>query len=917
MLNELWSDVRYRARALFCRGAMERELDAELRAHIEHQAEAFERGGLPPDEARRRAVIAFGGLEPMKEHTRDARGTRLVESLLQDARYALRVLRKQPAFTLAVVLVLAIGIGANTATFTVINGLLLRRLPVPHPEQLVTIGDPAAVHQGWHGSPVTDYVSYPLYSDIRDRTHVLSGLFASGSLDTPDVIVRGHGTAPPVEHPNVRLVTGNYFGVLDVPAFRGRTFTGEEDRVPHGDPFAVIGYGYWQRRFAGDPSAVGSELTMNGVALTIVGVTPAGFTGEIAGESIDIWVPMMMQPALDEHENLLESREASWLQMMGRLAPGLTLAQARTSLIAIETQAVRAEVQGRLLEQLDGDLKSDPIRVESGITGFSQAREEYSAAIFILMAGVGLVVLIVCANVANLMLVRGVARRREMTVRLSLGAGRGRLIRQLFTESAVLAVAGGALGLAGAQSGSALLLAVASRGRRPVNLDLAPDARVFLFTAAVTLMAVLLFGLIPALWTTRVDLATSLRMHARNLFGGRTRVGGFAPGRLLVVVQIALSMVLLISAGLLTRSMQRIVSADLGVDRDHVLFVHVSARKSGYEGARVQPLVRDLLDRVQRLPGVAGASVARYAMFSGGFGEAHIVIPGEAPRPDAEREVFTHEVGPNHFHTMGAHLLRGRDIDPRDGAGAPRVAIVNETLAKQFFPGVDPIGRTLLFDGDAALGGVHTIVGEVADVREHSLRGHPVRRVYLSLLQQEPPPGFWIETRVAGAPSGFVPPIRTAILSAAPGLDLEIHRANDLVLSSVADDVLVTGAMSAFGLIALLLAAIGLYGVTAYSTSQRTAELGLRMALGAEPGSVARMIVREAVALAAVGVGIGIPAGLAATRVIRAQMFAVTPFDPASWSAAVLVLAGTALAASYLPARRAARIAPIDALRAE
>ena len=910
MLSELWSDLRFRARALFRRATMERELDAELRAHIEHQTEAFERQGMSPEEARRAARIAFGGLEQTKEQSRDARGIGLLESSFQDVRYSLRVLRKDPTFTLAIVSVLAIGIGANTATFTLINGLLLRRLPVPHPEELVTIGDPAAVHSGWHGSPTTDYVSYPLYADVRDRNHVLSGLYASGTISTPDVIVRGASSA--IEHPNVRIVTGNYFSVLEVPAHVGRTFTAQEDRVPRNDPVVVISYGYWQRRFAGDPSAVGSEITMDGVPLTIVGVASSGFSGEIVGEAIDVWVPMMMAPALDPRQNLLEDRTASWLQMMGRLAPGVTLQEARANLIAIETQAVRAGVQGRLLSQLDDDLRTDPIRVESGIAGFSRARQEYSPALMVLMAGVGLVVLIVCANVANLMLVRGVARGREMTVRMSLGAGRGRLIRQLCTESFTLAVAGGALGLLVAQTGSNVLLRIASGGRRPIDLDLAPDSRVLAFTAALTLIAAALFGLIPALRTTRVDLATALRAHARNLFGARLRVGGFALGKLLVVVQIALSMVLLIGAGLLVRSMQRIVTADLGVDRDHLVFVHVASQKSGYEGQRVTALMRELADRVRGIPGVLGASYSRHAIFTGAYSSGHITVPGSTERPDSERGVLSEEVGPNHFHAMGTRVIRGRDFDERDSERSANVLAINETLAKEFFAGVDPIGRTVVFEDET-----YTVIGEVSNAESRDVRAKPVRRIYVSIFHSKPPPGFWLEVRVAGAPAAFVGTIRTAILERDPKLVLEVEPANDLVLASVTDDVLVTEVTAVFGIVALVLAALGLYGVTAYATSQRIGELGLRLALGAEPQGVARMILGEALVLAAIGVAVGAPAGLAATRLIQAQMFGVGPFDPPSWAVSVFVLVGTAVVASYLPARRAARIAPLEALRTE
>jgi predicted permease len=911
VFREWLSDLSYRVRALARRGAVERELDDELRFHIERQAEELERRGLAPDEALRQARVAFGGLESMKEATRDAHGTVFVESLLQDLRYALRVVAKEPGLSLTIILILGLGIGANVATFTVMDALLLRALPVPHADQLVVVGDPDSVGSSWHGSPESRYASYPVYQDLRDRNHVLSGLYASGNLSTPDVVMRDSGGA--VEHPALRVVTGNFFEVLQVPAGVGRTILPEDDRGG-GQPVIVISHGYWQRRFGGDRSAVGREIIVNHLTLTIVGVTPASFPGDIVGKTVDGWIPIAIEPALQPKAAPLTDRVWSWLQMMGRLKPGVTLLQARAELTAIETESIRSHATGDDLTQFDSDLKEDPITVVSGERGFSRGRRTFGPALSILMTAVALVILIVCANVANLMLVRGIARGREMTVRMALGAGRPRLIRQLLTESLLLAAAGGLLGWFAAGAGSRLLLALAGTARAPIPLDVSPDARVLAFTAGITLLAALVFGLAPAARATRLDVATTLREQGRTLMGARTRLGRFAAGKVLVIVQIALSAVLLIGAGLLLRTMQRLFEADLGFDRAHVVVVQVEAQKSGFEGQHTFALMRELTDRLRGVPSVTGASVTMHGLFSGGWGNMHAAVPGFTPATFADLEVGYDAVGPDYFRTIGARILAGRDFDARDSETGARVAIINRAAANVYFHGVNPIGRVLRAEGDKA---DSTIVGVVDDIHDRSVREPAGRRAFFPIFQQDIQPVFVVAAHVAGDATQSVAAIRDALLARNGDLVFEVQPVNDLVANSVAEDRLTTIVTAFFGVIALLLAALGLYGVTAYATSQRTGEFGLRIALGAEPRRVTWMILNESTRLAALGLAVGIPGGLLATFLIRRQLFNVTPIDPPSLALAIVVLAGTALLASYIPARRAARIAPVDALRQE
>ncbi|MGE5145077.1 MAG: FtsX-like permease family protein, partial [Acidobacteriota bacterium] len=625
----------------------------------------------------------------------------------------------------------------------------------------------------------------------------------------------------------------------------------------------------------------------------------------------DLWIPTMMQPALSRGQSFIADRSWSWLLLMGRLKPGVTLAQARSELAGVELRSIRSHLSGADLSEFNADQATDPVAVGSGARGLSRYRAEYASALAVLMAAAALLVLIVSVNVANLLLARAVARAREMTVRMSLGAGRGRLIRQLLTEGGILAGCGGVLGLVAAFWGSRLLLTAS--GELATGLDVSPNPRMLAFTAGVTLLSVFLFGLVPAFRATRADLATSLRAAGRNLSGAGDRPGRFAVGRVLVVAQVALSMLLLISTGLLVRSMRRILTADLGLSRDRLVLMDVHPFRAGYSAERARALLREVTDRIGAVPGVVAVSYSWNGVFSSGRSAGRVTIPGFVPAADSETQVSADYVGPGYFNALGARLVRGRDFDSRDDAAGAKVVVINETAARQYFPGQDPLGRTI------ADGGVpFTIVGVVRDVEEQNVRGKATRWVYFSMPQTDRSQYHYIlEVRVAGDPSPLVSSLRTALLAVDPNVPFGIHLLNDLVRASVAQNVLVTQVTAVFGMLALLLAALGLYGVTTYATSRRTGELGLRLALGAQPGGLLAMIIREAAALAGVGVLLGVPAGLAATRLVRTQLFGVSPFDPPSLAGAAVVLLVTALAASYLPARRAATTDPLVALRAE
>jgi predicted permease len=901
---------------------VERDVDQEIAFHLEMKTRKLVAAGWEPDAARDAAVARFGDLPAVRDacitigHRRERtmEWSERIAGVRRDVTYALRALRRQPSFTAAVVLILGLGIGANTTVFTITNALVLRTLPVRDPEQLVTIGDPASLHSGWHGSPQTEITSYPVYADVRDRNHALAGLYTTGQAGGPDVIIRalGGGDAA-IEHPNVRLVSTNFFAVLGVGTAIGRTFAPTPDDRRLGEPVAVISHGYWQRRFAGDTGALGRQLSVNGVVVTIAGVTRPGFAGDIVGEPTEIWLPMALAPAVWNMPGLLDDRTTSWLTMVGRLRPGVTLAQARTELVTIAEQSMRDHVAAADLAELESDLTASPIRVEGGARGLSAARQRFGPALRVLMGAVTLVVLIVCANVANLMLVRTANRRREMTVRLALGAGRARLLQQLLTEGLVLATAGGVLGVLVAILGTRLLLALVGGTAPSTPLDVGLDGPVLAFTGAITLLCAVLFALAPALGATRLDVAAALRAGGRSLFGTGARMGRFGAGNLLVIAQIGLSTLLLVGSGLLARSIQRILTVDLGMDREHLVVAAVDGEKAGYGGTRTIEAMRAIAARIERIPGVAAVAYSQQGLYGGSLSLATIGVPGFVPRSEADRSISADAVGPGYFGALGARLLRGRDLDARDTETSLEVAVINDAAARMYFRDADPIGRTVTVDGVT-----YTVVGVVQDVRARDIREAPVRQLYTSILQMAPGlDGFVVEVRTSGDPARVVPAIRDAILAVDRTLRIEVEPLRDRVRRSVTQDFLLTKVAASFAIVALVLAAVGLYGVTTYATTQRMSEFGLRVALGAEPGRVTRMVLGESLRLATIGLVVGIPAALAGARLIRAQLFGIGAIDPPSLIIAIAVLVATAAIASWLPARRAATADPLTALRAD
>jgi putative ABC transport system permease protein len=903
---------------------IEREVDDELAFHIEMRTERLIAAGLTPEAARAEALRQFGDVDGVRkycvvmdhERKRAMDRSNLLLELRQDLLYALRLLRRNPGFTAVVVLTLALGIGANTAIFTLVDAVLLRPLPVRAPEELIAIGDPARTSSLSLGSPVADVISYPLYRDLRDRNRLVTGLLASGRTGRLDVRMRtDSASTPDIEHPRGRFVSGNYFNVLGVLAQVGRTFDGREDAAPGVAPIAVISDAYWTRRFARDRGVVGRTLVVNRAALTIVGIAPPGFAGEIVGQATELWIPITMQPVLMPNQHFLQDRNASWLLLLGRLAPGVTLAGAKAEFTVLIRESLVAAAEGA---SHAAQFRTEEVFVSSGAKGFSRLRKTYGTALLTLMTGVGLVLLIICANVANLLLARGVARDREIAVRLAIGAGRFRLVRQLLTESLVLALSSAAVGLVVAWFGSKLLLALVADGASPIPLTVRLDRPVLGYTLVLSVVAVAVFGLVPALRSAGLDLATTMRAGARGVAGSvRNASGRRIPiGALTIVGQVALSLVLLGGGALLVRSLRNVQNADPGLDRDHLLIVDVDAVGRGYSGERRVALARELTGRFARIPGVAAVSYSENGIFSGTESSSRLHVPGFTPRAADDTTANYDQVGPGYVRAIGARLLRGRDIGDGDDARAAPVALINETMARFYFPGASPVGRTLVFKDTVSV----QIIGVVGDVKDHDLRDPPGRRFYVSYQQraQGEPDAIRFVVRATGDPAPLAPLVRREITAADASLPiLHVDPLRILMRDSVREERLLARLAVGFGVLALLIAAIGLYGVMMYAVRRRTSEIGLRVALGALPADVVRMVLSDALRVVLVGIVVGVPLMFVSTRLLRSQLHGVGHTDPTAFVVAVGLLVGTAFVAALLPALRAARVAPLVALREE
>ena len=849
--------------------------------------------------------------------------------LLQDLRYAVRLLAKNPWFTLVAVLTLALGIGANTAIFSVLDSVLLRALPVAHPEQLAALTDPDS-----HGSSFGDetgersLLAYSEFEYLRDHNEVFSRIFAADS-NLPDVevtVATPSRTAVEKESVRVRLISGDYFDTLEVKPAAGLLFHREVDRARGGAPIAVISYAFWKQRFGLDPSALGRTIQIRNTSFQIVGVCPPGFFGETVGEATDVWLPITMQDVIHPGLDLLTAspqgllNQHIWLQVMGRLKPGITHAQANASMNVVFKRLIESLAGPDLTAEQRHKYLDQRLNVRSAARGSSTLQGKFGQPLKMLMALVGLVLLIACANVANLLLARGAARQKEFVMRLAVGADRSRLIRQLLTESLLLAVLGAGAGIALAFWVDALLLRMVAgfaNGSAAIQLNLQPDARVLGFTLLLTVLTATLFGLFPSLHATRLELSPTMKTSGPT-------AGSQSPGRrlslskALVVAQVTFSLVLLVAAGLFVHSLAKLSQANLGYNRENLLLFRVNAVAGGYKGAGSIRLFEDLLARISAVPGLRSVTVSEDGLFSHSESADPIAVEGYTPKPGEEMESRFDHIGPGYFSTIGIPILLGREITSQDTNTGLRTAVVNETFAHRFFPNTNPIGKRVR-DTDPVTPSDAVIVGVAKDVKYNSLREETPPRIYIPLFNP-----LWeqraamYEVRTFADTASISASLRAVVQEVGPSLPpISIHTMAGLVDDTLQTDRFIERLSSAFGFLAILLASIGLYGVMAYNVARRTRDIGIRMALGAEPGNVLWQVLRESLVLVCIGIAIGIPAALAGTRLVRSMLFGLGFADPIVIVLAAALLALVAALAGFLPARRASRVDPMVALRYE
>ncbi|HYL65285.1 MAG TPA: ABC transporter permease [Candidatus Methylomirabilis sp.] len=890
---------------LFHRSKLDQEIEAELRSHIEMRTADNIAAGMSPKEARRDALLRFGNRVALKERVTAADAHVFLDSLWQDLCYALRMLRKSPGFAAVAVLSLALGIGANTAIFSLLNAVLLKPLPVTQPASLVLFGDglDCCISDAF---PNTSLYSYPFYREVQKRNEVFSSVASAYSaVQRVHGFVAGRADAEPMD---VLPVSGTYFSTLGVNPVIGRALSERDDSTKDAHPVAVVSYGFWARTLGRDPSVLNRKLTLGSTVFSIIGVAPRGFFGTQLGEQPDIWVPLSMQKEIPPGWDGYDDQMFESLNLIARLKPGVTPALAEADANLLFHQILRgfgvAPHTRQALQQLD----NTHLELTSLSNGFSRVRWNF---VEVLMVVVALVLLIACANVATLLLARATGRARELSVRHALGAGRSRLVRQLSTESLVLALGGGALGIALASAARQFLVHLISDGPDVLRLDVPLDSRVLLFTLAITFATSILFGVIPALRATRLNVADSLR-------DGRSRTdapAGALAGRALVISQVALSLILLVGAGLFLRSLVNLTNVHTGFNKENVILLRVDPSSAGYkEDARLAALYSNIQQRLAALPGVRAASFSLFT-FDEGTWNNPIWVQGYLA---GHRDIDVHHnvVGGDYFAAMGIPLVAGRTFGPQDTPTSPKVGIIGETLARTLFPAGSPIGRHYGRGGPGHAGDIE-VIGVVKDVKYDSLDESQKLGDYLPYTQAIRYLTDF-QVRYSGDPASLIHSVRETIRDLDRSLPISSGTTLDhQVSASISNQRLVAELSAFFGLLAVSLACIGIYGLMSYSVNRRTHEIGLRMALGAERSHVLWHVMREILLLVLAGVALGLPIALAGDRLVSSMLFGLRSTDAMSFAAAAVLLLVVAAVAGYFPARRASLIDPMVALRYE
>ena len=872
------------------------DIEREMAFHIAERTDDLVAGGMQVEVARREARRRFGNYGTLKESTRERDVVAWMESFVADLRYALRALRAAPAFATVAVLSLGLGIGANTAIFTLLNTVMLKSLPVNHPEELVL------VRRGENGPSFTN----PLWEQIRDRQDVFSGV-AAYSSNTFNLA--SGGEARPVA---ANWVSGDFFPMLGVRPVLGRLLSRTDDW--RGCPaVAVISAAFWQREFGGAADVLGKPLSLEGIRYPIVGVVDPGFFGVEVGRQTDVYAPLCSEAVMRGAGSQLDKRSSWYLNIIGRPRPSLTIEQVNARLAALAPAIARATLPNNWPTVAVEHYLRSSLAVEPAAGGLSGLRRQYQKALWVLMAVVGLVLLIACANVANLLLARAAAREREMAVRLALGAGRKRLIRQLLTESVLLSTLGAVVGVLFATWGTRVLVGMLSTSREVVSLDLSVDLPVLAFTVAVAFTTGILFGLAPAWRAGRVDPHTAMKSHGRGVTGGRSRV---ALGKALVVTQVALSLVLVTAAGLLLGSWRRLDTVDPGFRPKGVLLASVNTRRAGIPDSLRPAMYRDVLERVRGIPGVESASASKVTPIGRAMWNNIIKVDGYTPKSPDDAVVWMNAVSDRYFATLGTPFIIGRDFHRRDTPTSAKVVIVTESLARRFFGTTGALGRRFRIEEGKEFGPPFEVVGVVKDTKYESLREKDPVVAYFP-MSQDP---SWeetisIEVRARGDISAVIPMVRSTLVGVNPRLTLGFVTLDRQLDESIRLPRTLATLSGFFGALALMLATIGLYGIMSYSVARRRNEIGVRIALGAARARIVRLVLGEVGRLVMSGVALGLLLALALTRLVVAFLYGIEASDPATLLLSALALIGVGLGAACLPALRAARLNPVEALR--
>jgi predicted permease len=905
--------------SLFRREQCDRELADELESHLRMHIDANLCAGMTPEEARRESLIRLGGIEQTKESYREGRGLSSLETLLQDIRFGLRILRKSPGFTAVAIATLALGIGANTAIFSLTDQVLLRSLPVSHPRQLVELVSPGPGNgHTWSDGIEGSSFSYPMYKDLRDRlTQPFSGLLATYPVD---VDVSGLGA--PERIPG-ELVSGSYFRVLGVSPALGRVLSDDDETAAGGNPVVVLSYGFWASHFGSNPNVLNKGLDVNGTSLTIVGVARKGYQGIQIGSTPGLFIPITMKEQMAPAARTLADRADHWVQILGRLNPGFTPKRAEAAIAPTYHALLESEIPVyRFSSDEAKRFEGKPLLLIPGSQGRPIVQLSAKQPLLIMMILVGLVLLVTCVNLASLLAARGEARQREIAVRLALGAGRWRLVRQLLTEGLVVSLAGGACGLLLAEWTMRSFLAALSVGAQILGLQSRLDHQSLLFALGVSVVTTLLFALAPALRSTRLDLQNSLKEH-----GASTTVGtqSMRLRGALTIAQLALTVMMLTASGLLVKSLINLDKTNLGMKVGQVLQFSLSPDLSHYTPQQTAQLFDQLRGAISQIPGVRSVAIAMLPVFQDTDADTNITAEGYTAKPDEDTNCQWNDISPGYFSAMGIALVSGREFTDADTSTSPPVVVVNEKLAQNFFAGRNPIGLHIeVGSGSRLLPPQFEIVGVVQDSKHDSVRDKVSPFMYFPFshgTSKNPivPLGFGtFYVRTGQDPAALAQEVRQTVGALDPRLPIyDVRTLDQQVEDSMLQDRLLAFLSVALGLLAALLAVIGLYGLMAYMVARRTHEIGIRLALGAQRRDVLRIVLGEAGRMALVGIGVGLAVSAGMTHWMEAMLFGVSPTDPVTFLGVALILAGVTLFACWIPVRRAMRVDPMVALRYE